>query len=70
MVEGKTCCESCLFTPLDPVAPPPTRGSPFRGMSPVARILNSLLIHTDIYHGLSSHQGLNVSACMTHMSEV
>uniref|UniRef100_A0A5K3FTE5 Uncharacterized protein n=1 Tax=Mesocestoides corti TaxID=53468 RepID=A0A5K3FTE5_MESCO len=38
-------------------------------MSPAARILNSLLIHTNVYPGLSSHMGLDVSACMTHTSE-
>uniref|UniRef100_A0A5K3ERX1 Uncharacterized protein n=1 Tax=Mesocestoides corti TaxID=53468 RepID=A0A5K3ERX1_MESCO len=35
------CRESCLFTPLNLVAPPPTQGSPFRSMSPAARSLNS-----------------------------
>uniref|UniRef100_A0A5K3FC35 Integrase n=1 Tax=Mesocestoides corti TaxID=53468 RepID=A0A5K3FC35_MESCO len=39
-------------------------------MLPAARILNSLLIHTDIYPGLASHLGLDVSACMTHTSAV
>uniref|UniRef100_A0A5K3G012 Uncharacterized protein n=1 Tax=Mesocestoides corti TaxID=53468 RepID=A0A5K3G012_MESCO len=39
-------------------------------MSPAAQILNSPLIHTDIYLGLSSQIGLDVSACMTHTSQV
>uniref|UniRef100_A0A5K3FG62 Uncharacterized protein n=1 Tax=Mesocestoides corti TaxID=53468 RepID=A0A5K3FG62_MESCO len=39
-------------------------------MSPAARILNSPLIHTDIYPGLSSRLCLDVSACMTHTPEV
>uniref|UniRef100_A0A5K3FHM0 Ovule protein n=1 Tax=Mesocestoides corti TaxID=53468 RepID=A0A5K3FHM0_MESCO len=63
-------CELWLFTPLNPVAPPPTKDSPFRSMSPALRTLNSLLIHTDIYLGLSSHLGLDISSCMAHTSEV
>uniref|UniRef100_A0A5K3FDV9 Nuclear receptor domain-containing protein n=1 Tax=Mesocestoides corti TaxID=53468 RepID=A0A5K3FDV9_MESCO len=61
---GGSCCESCLFKRLNPVAPPPTQGSPFRSMSPAARILNSPLIRTNIYLGLSSHLGLGV---ITHL---
>uniref|UniRef100_A0A5K3FGB4 Ovule protein n=1 Tax=Mesocestoides corti TaxID=53468 RepID=A0A5K3FGB4_MESCO len=54
--------ESCFSTSLNPAAPPPTQGSPFRSISPVVRILNSPLIHMDIYLGLSSHLGFDVSA--------
>uniref|UniRef100_A0A5K3FI25 Uncharacterized protein n=1 Tax=Mesocestoides corti TaxID=53468 RepID=A0A5K3FI25_MESCO len=36
-------------------------------MTPAARILHSPLIGTNIYLGSSSHLGLNVSACMTHI---
>uniref|UniRef100_A0A5K3FVS0 Uncharacterized protein n=1 Tax=Mesocestoides corti TaxID=53468 RepID=A0A5K3FVS0_MESCO len=25
---SRGCCDSCLFTSLNPVAPPPTQGSP------------------------------------------
>uniref|UniRef100_A0A5K3EJ67 Uncharacterized protein n=1 Tax=Mesocestoides corti TaxID=53468 RepID=A0A5K3EJ67_MESCO len=64
------CCESCLFTPRNPVAPLPTQGSPFRRVSPAAGIINSLFIHTNICHRLSPHPGLDVSACMTHVFEV
>uniref|UniRef100_A0A5K3EQL1 Uncharacterized protein n=1 Tax=Mesocestoides corti TaxID=53468 RepID=A0A5K3EQL1_MESCO len=50
-----------------PVAPPPTQGSPFRIISPAVRILSYSLIHTDIYLGLSSNMGFDVSACInTH----
>uniref|UniRef100_A0A5K3EJL9 Secreted protein n=1 Tax=Mesocestoides corti TaxID=53468 RepID=A0A5K3EJL9_MESCO len=55
-----TCCESRLFTP----APP------FHSLSPAVRILNSRLISTNIYPGLSLHLGLDVGACRTHASEV
>uniref|UniRef100_A0A5K3FYN2 Secreted protein n=1 Tax=Mesocestoides corti TaxID=53468 RepID=A0A5K3FYN2_MESCO len=64
------CCEWCLFTPLNSVAQSPTQGSPFRSLSTAARILNSPLIHTDSYRGLSSHLGLDVSTCMTRTAEV
>uniref|UniRef100_A0A5K3FPL3 Secreted protein n=1 Tax=Mesocestoides corti TaxID=53468 RepID=A0A5K3FPL3_MESCO len=39
-------------------------------MSPVVRILNSTLIYTVIYLGLSPCLGLDVSASMAHASEV
>uniref|UniRef100_A0A5K3EVJ2 Secreted protein n=1 Tax=Mesocestoides corti TaxID=53468 RepID=A0A5K3EVJ2_MESCO len=39
-------------------------------MSPFALILNSSVIHTDAYPEVSSHLGLDVSACMTPTSEV
>uniref|UniRef100_A0A5K3FR99 Ovule protein n=1 Tax=Mesocestoides corti TaxID=53468 RepID=A0A5K3FR99_MESCO len=51
---------------LIPVTPPPTQGSPFRSMSPAARILTFPLIRKNIYLGVSSHLGFDVSACMTH----
>uniref|UniRef100_A0A5K3ETI8 Taste receptor type 1 member 1 n=1 Tax=Mesocestoides corti TaxID=53468 RepID=A0A5K3ETI8_MESCO len=54
------CCESCLFTLLNPVAPPLTQGSPSLCTSPAARILNSPLIRTDIYLGASPHPGPEV----------
>uniref|UniRef100_A0A5K3FWJ8 Uncharacterized protein n=1 Tax=Mesocestoides corti TaxID=53468 RepID=A0A5K3FWJ8_MESCO len=65
---SRNCCELCLFIPLNPVAPPPTQGSPFRSMSPAPQTLNSPLIHTDIDLGLSSRLGCDVSASMTHTS--
>uniref|UniRef100_A0A5K3ENW8 Secreted protein n=1 Tax=Mesocestoides corti TaxID=53468 RepID=A0A5K3ENW8_MESCO len=39
-------------------------------MSPASRILNSPFISTNIYLGVSTRIGLNVSAFMTHTSEV
>uniref|UniRef100_A0A5K3EPE0 Secreted protein n=1 Tax=Mesocestoides corti TaxID=53468 RepID=A0A5K3EPE0_MESCO len=48
---------------------PPTQGSPCRSTLPVARILNSSLIRTNIYLGFSSNLGPDVSASMTHASE-
>uniref|UniRef100_A0A5K3FD56 Arginine vasopressin receptor 2 n=1 Tax=Mesocestoides corti TaxID=53468 RepID=A0A5K3FD56_MESCO len=36
------CCDSCLFTALNPVAPLPTQSCPLHSMSPAAGILNSL----------------------------
>uniref|UniRef100_A0A5K3FLL9 Uncharacterized protein n=1 Tax=Mesocestoides corti TaxID=53468 RepID=A0A5K3FLL9_MESCO len=44
---------------------PPTQGPPFCSISQAARILNSPLIHTDIYPGLSSQLDLDVSPPMT-----
>uniref|UniRef100_A0A5K3EVE5 Ovule protein n=1 Tax=Mesocestoides corti TaxID=53468 RepID=A0A5K3EVE5_MESCO len=64
------CCESCFFTTLNSVAPPPTQGSTFRNLSPATRILNSPLICMIDYLELSPHLGLDVSACMTNTSEV
>uniref|UniRef100_A0A5K3ELT4 Ovule protein n=1 Tax=Mesocestoides corti TaxID=53468 RepID=A0A5K3ELT4_MESCO len=48
----------------------PTQGSPCRRTSPAARILNFPFINPNIYLGLSSHLGLDVSAFITHASEV
>uniref|UniRef100_A0A5K3EWE3 Uncharacterized protein n=1 Tax=Mesocestoides corti TaxID=53468 RepID=A0A5K3EWE3_MESCO len=39
-------------------------------MSPVARILNSPFIRTDIYLGFSSRLGLDASAFLTRTSEL
>uniref|UniRef100_A0A5K3F4C0 6-hydroxymethyl-7,8-dihydropterin pyrophosphokinase n=1 Tax=Mesocestoides corti TaxID=53468 RepID=A0A5K3F4C0_MESCO len=39
-------------------------------MSPAARILNSPLIHTNIYLGLSSNLGPDVSACINTHAQI
>uniref|UniRef100_A0A5K3FU28 Ovule protein n=1 Tax=Mesocestoides corti TaxID=53468 RepID=A0A5K3FU28_MESCO len=45
---------------------PPTRAPPFRSISPAARNLNSSLISTNIYPGLT----FDGNSSMTHTSEV
>uniref|UniRef100_A0A5K3G5R5 Ovule protein n=1 Tax=Mesocestoides corti TaxID=53468 RepID=A0A5K3G5R5_MESCO len=42
-----------VYSTPNPVAPPPTQGSPCRSMSPAARILNSPFISSNIYLGVS-----------------
>uniref|UniRef100_A0A5K3ETS6 Uncharacterized protein n=1 Tax=Mesocestoides corti TaxID=53468 RepID=A0A5K3ETS6_MESCO len=48
----------------------PTQGPPIRSISPAARTPNSPLSCANIYHGLSSHLGLDVSSSITHTSEI
>uniref|UniRef100_A0A5K3FVS6 Ovule protein n=1 Tax=Mesocestoides corti TaxID=53468 RepID=A0A5K3FVS6_MESCO len=52
------------------MASPPIQGFPSRSMATAAQILNSPLIHTYMCLGLTSHLGLDVSAVLTHTSEV
>uniref|UniRef100_A0A5K3G1L7 Taste receptor type 1 member 1 n=1 Tax=Mesocestoides corti TaxID=53468 RepID=A0A5K3G1L7_MESCO len=65
------CCETCLFTPLNPVAPSSDTGFPF-SQHVASRADPQLppLIRMNSYLGLSSHLGLDVGACTTHTSQV